>query len=119
MSLNVAFPFAIRAGKVTTVDAAAYVRQIIEIILFTEPGERVNRPDFGTGVDQLVFEPNGSPLNTAVTHLVQSALQRFSGGLFQLQRLDVAADGPTLSIVVDYVDRASGLQQTVRFERNR
>jgi uncharacterized protein len=119
MALNLAFPFAITAGKVATVDAAVHVRQIIELILFTEPGERVNRPDFGAGVDRLVFEPDGSPLNAAVTHLVQSALQRCSGGVFQLQRLDVTASGPTLSIIIEYLDLSSGARKTVQFERAR
>ena len=117
MSEYLAFPFSIRSGRAAAVDAATHVRQIIELVLFTEPGERVNRPDFGAGADRLVFEPDNDALAVAVKHLVQSALQRYSDGLFRLQSLDVAADGAALAITVVYVDTVTILPQTLVLER--
>jgi phage baseplate assembly protein W len=117
MTEYIAFPFAISAGDVATVDAATHVRQIIELVLFTEPGQRVNRPDFGAGADRLVFEPDNQALAVATKHLVQSGLQRYAGGLYQVRSLDVVSDGPVLSITVNYVELATNTPQSVVLER--
>jgi uncharacterized protein len=55
-----ALGFPLRAGPdrgVEVADLVAGVRAMLEQILFTMPGERVNRPTFGVGVQQYVFEP--------------------------------------------------------------
>lgn len=116
MTAYLAFPFSIRSGEAATVDLAEHVRQVIALILFTEPGERVNRPDFGAGVDRLVFEPTDQALAIAVKHLVQASLQRNAGGLFKLRSLDVVADGARLSVTVDYIDLATNLPQSLTLE---
>jgi len=111
-----AFPFSIRAGRAATVDADTHVRQIIELVLFTEPGERVNRPDFGAGADRLVFEPDNDALAVAVKHLVQGALQRAAAGLYQVRDLTVQADGATLTVNVTYVDILTNTPKTIALE---
>ena len=58
-------------------------------MLFTAPGERVNRPTFGSGVLRLVFEPGGAELATATQFLVQSALQQWLADVVEVQAVDV------------------------------
>ena len=53
------FPYHVDGtGRSATTGAADHVRDLIEQVLFTAPGERVMRPDFGSGLLALVFEPN-------------------------------------------------------------
>ena len=49
-----------------------HVRDLIEQVLFTTPGERVNRPTFGSGLLQLVFAPNSDALAAATEMTVQA-----------------------------------------------
>jgi len=114
-----AFPFGLRAGRAATVDAETHVRQVIEVVLFTQPGQRVNRPTFGAGADQLVFEPDNDALTTAVKHLVQAALQQAAQGLYQVRDLQVSAEGATLSVTVTYVDNLSPAPKSLTLERAR
>ena len=77
MSTNVAFPFRIdERGRTAQVDDARHVRELIEQVLFTSPGERVNRPTFGSGILQLVFAPSSDALAATVQASVLAALQR-------------------------------------------
>ena len=78
-------------GRTALVDDESYVRGLVEQVLFTRPGERVNRPDFGSGVDQLVFAPADDELAQATKALVHGALQRFLGDLLRVE--DVARRG--------------------------
>lgn len=55
-----AFPFRIGTDGAKTSTRARHVREQIEQVLFTNPKERVFRPDFGAGVRKLIFEPNAS-----------------------------------------------------------
>ena len=57
--MNIDFPFhSDSRGRTATTDDDDHIRDMIEQFLFTNPGERVNRPDFGSGLLQLVFAPN-------------------------------------------------------------
>ena len=85
---------------------AAYeedVRQAILIILRTNPGERVMRPDFGSGLHGLVFEPGGPELTGAVQFMVQSALARWLGNLIAVEEVEVDQDEGVLTVEVRYV----------------
>ena len=62
-----------------------HLRDLIEQVLFTSPGERVMRPDFGSGLLGLVFEPGGTELAATTQHLVQGALQRELGHLISVE----------------------------------
>ncbi|MCY7399450.1 MAG: GPW/gp25 family protein [Nocardioides sp.] len=85
-----------------------HVRDLIHQVLFTAPGERVNRPDFGCGVGQLVFMPNGDALATATQFLVQGALTRTLDHVIAVHSVDVVALDSTLTITVVFSDRRSG-----------
>ena len=94
-----------------------HLRDLVEQVLFTSPGERVNRPTFGCGLAQLVFSGNSAELATAIGFLVQGALQQWLGELLQVESVNAVADDATLSVTVTYVARRTGRRQTERFER--
>ena len=89
-------------GRTASATDEEYLRGLVEQVLFTRPGERVNRPDFGSGVDALVFAPVGDGPARATQALVQGALQRFLGDLLQVERVDVEAADSTLTVDVVY-----------------
>ena len=98
-------------------DDDAHIRDLIEQVLFTSPGERVNRPDFGSGLMQLVFQPNSVELAAATQFLVQGSLQHWLGDLIELDAVTVDAEDSTLSVTVQYVVRRSGARATAQFTR--
>ena len=90
-------------GRTGTADRDAHIRQLIEQVLFTAPGERVMRPDFGSGLLALVFEPNSSTLAATTQVLVQGALQQHLGHLIAVHAVDVRNDDGALRVDVSYV----------------
>jgi uncharacterized protein len=111
--MHVAHPFRVDGrGRTAAADDDEYLRQLVELVLFTRPGERVNRPDFGTGLAGLVFEPNGEELHTAVEYVVQGGLQRWLGDVIQVEDVTVAHDDGVLTVTVQYVT-LSRRQRTV------
>jgi len=94
-----------------------HVRDMIEQFLLTEPGERVNRPDFGAGLAQLVFAPNSPELAAALQFSVRAGLQRWLGDVIEVVELVVTAEDSTLTIEIKYRLRATGEERTDRFER--
>ena len=104
------FPFQIDAtGRTATADQVTYVKELIELVLFTAPGERVRRPDFGSGLHQLIFEGQREELATATQFLVSGALQRWLGDLIQVEEVTVTMADATLAVTVRYLLLASGL----------
>lgn len=85
-----------------------HIRDLIFQVLFTDPGERVNRPDFGCGIKQLVFMPNSDALATATQFLVQGALQRWLEAVIQVESVDVRAEEAELQVTVVYSKRSGG-----------
>lgn len=104
-------------GRTAAIDDDGHIRDMIEQLLFTNPGERVNRPDFGSGLMQMVFAPNSPELAAALQFTLQAALQRYLGDLIDMQTLDVSAQEATLSIVVHYIVRRTGRVRTDHFTR--
>lgn len=104
-SLNYNFPFKIDAktNKTSTTDYDSHIRQLIEVVLFTSPGERVNRPTFGSGLNQLIFAANSDELSTATQFLVQGALQQWLGHLIKVESVVVKNDDSKLNISIQYV----------------
>lgn len=104
-------------GRLATTGRDDHIRDLIEQVLFTSPGERVNRPDFGSGVLQLVFAGNSDELATATQFMVQGALQQWLGELIQLETVEVRSEDATLRITVRYVIRQTQERRVDRFER--
>ena len=85
--MNIAYPFHIDGrGRTADADNEEHIRQMIEQLLFTSPGERVNRPDFGTGLMQLIFAPNSPELAAATEFTVQGALRQWLGEVTKRKR---------------------------------
>src|ERR1700758_4951457 len=104
--MNIDYPFHFdQKGRTADTSYVDHIRDMIEQLLFTNPGERVNRPDFGSGVMQLVFAPNSPELAAALQFTVQAALQRWLGDLIEVQKLEVASEDSTLNITVQYAVR--------------
>jgi len=117
--MNIDFPFHFdQLGRTATTGYDDHVRDMIEQLLFTNPGERVNRPDFGSGLLQLVFAPNSPELAAALQFTIQASLQRWLGDVIDLQALEVTSEDSTLRIVVQYVVRKSGETRVETFERS-
>ena len=113
---QVDFPYRFDArGRTAATDEADHIRDLIEQVLFTSPGERVMRPDFGSGLLQLVFAPNSEVLAATTQVLVQSALQRWLGELILVEAVRVEAIDSTLRVTVQYVIRQSGARVTGTF----
>jgi Bacteriophage baseplate protein W len=112
------YPFTVdRLGRTATASRDDHVRDMIEQLLFTAPGERVNRPSFGCGILQLVFQPNGDAVAGATRMIVQGALQQWLGSVIEVGEVDVDVDDSTLRVTVRYVVRSSGEDRTETFER--
>ena len=105
-------------GHTATTDESDHVRDMIEQLILTAPGERVNRPDFGSGLLQLVFAPNSPELAATVQFTLQAALQRWLGDVISVSQLDVGAVDSTLRVDITYIVRDSGLEQSATFTRN-
>lgn len=90
-------------GRTAITGRDDHIRDLIEQVLFTAPGERVMRPDFGAGLLALVFEPNSTTLAATTQMLVHSALQLHLSHLIAVQAVDVVNDDATLRIDVSYV----------------
>src|ERR1700676_4897076 len=113
--MNIDFPFHFDAsGRTATADDDAHIREMIEQLLFTNPGERVNRPDFGSGLMQLVFAPNSPEISAALQFTLRGAIQRWVGDLIELQDLQVTSVDSTLTIDLQYLRRQTGRTQTAQ-----
>ena len=101
---EVDFPYHVDGrGRTAGTSEDDHLRDLIEQVLLTAPGERVMRPDFGAGLSRLVFEPNGPGLGAATRHLVEAALQRELGDRIAVQDLEVTQDEGVLSVSISYV----------------
>jgi hypothetical protein len=94
-----------------------HIRDMIEQVLFTAPGERVNRPTFGSGLLQLVFEPTGEALGATTQMAVQGALQQWLGELILVEAVQAESVDSTVRVTVQYVVRRTQQRQVARFQR--
>lgn len=116
-AVDIDFPFGIaRTGRTRLTGLDDHVRDMIEQVLFTSPGERVNRPDFGCGLLDLVFELNSPDLAAALQVTVQGALHRWLGDVIAVRSLAVEAEDSTLRIEIAYVLLATGVVRNETFD---
>jgi phage baseplate assembly protein W len=112
---TIGFPFAINdAGQVNASEEDDALRGKIIQVLFTVPGERVNHPDFGCGLFNLVFEPNNIILAAATEFTIGQALTRWLGDEILVSGVNVAAQDETMTVEVAYTRRKDLAQQAVR-----
>jgi phage baseplate assembly protein W len=116
--MNVDYPFHVDdRGRTAEASDEDHIRDMIEQVLFTAPGERVNRPTFGSGVMQLVFAPNSDALAAATQIQVQSALQQWLGDLIEVGEVQVTNNDSTLNVLIRYVLRSTQEQRVTQFQR--
>ncbi|MBK9014742.1 MAG: GPW/gp25 family protein [Saprospiraceae bacterium] len=92
-----------------------HIRNLIKQVLFTSPGERVNRPDFGSGLLQMVFQPNSSELATTTQFLVQGALNLWLSDRIEVHSVQVENEDAKLLVTVAYTVLKTGETQTAQF----
>jgi uncharacterized protein len=117
MQIDYLFHFDSR-GRSAAIGEDEHIRDMIEQVLFTSPGERVNRPTFGSGLLQLVFAPNSDVLATATQVAVQGALQQWLGDLIQVEAVQVTSVDSTLEVQVQYTVRRNQQRQVAQFRRS-
>jgi Bacteriophage baseplate protein W len=101
--VNLAFPYAFDpTGRTATTDDVTHIHDLIAQVLFTAPGERVMRPDFGSGLLALTFAPNSVEVGATVQFLIQAALQQWLGTLIAVDSVEVDGEDGQLSIGVTY-----------------
>ena len=116
MNLDYAFHFD-GSGRTAVTNDADHIRDMIEQILFTMPGERVNRPDFGSGIMQLVFAPNSPELAATTQFLVQGALQQWLGHRIVVERVEAESVDSLLQVTIAYFDRRTQQHGVATFAR--
>jgi phage baseplate assembly protein W len=116
--MNIAYPYSFDSrGRTATAKYADHVRDMIEQLIFTSPGERVNHPDFGSGLMQLIFAGNSPELAATVQFTLQASAQLWLGDVVQIQSLQVQAVDSTLTVDMSYLIRATNQEQTSIFSR--
>lgn len=117
--MHVDFPYHLDERLRTASSAdGAYIRDLIEQVLFTSPGERVNRPSFGSGLLQLVFAPNSDALAGATQMTVQAALQQWLSEFIRVEAVDVQNNDSRLEVRVQYVVLRSQQREVAEFSRS-
>jgi len=116
--IEIDYPYHFDGRKRTATTAYEdHIRDMIEQVLFTAPGERVNRPNFGSGLMQLVFAPNSDELAAATQFLVQGALQQWLGELIAVESVTVESEDSLLRVQVQYVIRRTEQRRVAMFAR--
>ena len=116
--MNLAYPYQLDdRGRTAQSSDDAHIREMIEQLLFTQPGERVNRPDFGSGVMQLVFAPNSPELAATTQFLVQGALQQWLSDWIAVEEVQAEAVEAELRLRIVYVNRRTQERVTAEIAR--
>ncbi len=117
-TIEIDFPFQIGGnGRTSITDEETHIQQLIEQILFTMPGERVNRPTFGSDVSKMLFAPNSAAAAPALQLAVQGALLQYLGDRIIVNSVDVESLDATLKVTIRYLVRATQENQVVELTR--
>ena len=118
--MGISYPYRINSRGKTSVTKSndEYIREAIEQTLFTMPGERVNRPGFGTGIMSYLFAPAGDETMMALKHMIQSDLQRHLLDLIQVVDVRAKSEDTTIKVTVEYVALDSWEKGVAHFEYN-
>jgi Bacteriophage baseplate protein W len=116
---NIDYPFHFDLlGRTADTTSADHIRDMIEQILLTGPGDRVNRPDFGAGLGRLVFEPTSPEVAAALQFTIRGSLERWLGDIIDAQSVEVTSQDSTLQVSIQYVVRLTGETRTDTFDRS-
>jgi phage baseplate assembly protein W len=121
MTMHIDYPYRLDArGRTAAADEDDYLRDLIEQVLFTTPGERVNRPTFGSGILRLVFAPANSEVAATAQLLVQASLREWLGELISVETVEVEIDPvreATVVVTLVYTVIRTQQRTTARFAR--
>lgn len=114
--MDIAYPYSIGVdGRTRIATYEQHVRDLIDQLLFTSPGERVNRPDFGAGLLKLVFEPGGEAMAATLQMAVQGALQQWLAAVILVESVAVSVVESTVTVTVRYIVRQTSQRVTTEF----
>lgn len=114
--MNINFPYQFDGqGRTQQASLDDYIKQLIEQVLFTSPGERVNLPDFGSGLLQLPFAPNSAEMAAATQFTVQAALQKWLGSYVKVQSVVASAQEAVLTVTVTYTPLSTEVSEVQTF----
>jgi phage baseplate assembly protein W len=117
--MNIDFPFHFDSrGQTAETTDDDHIRDMIEQYLLTNPGERVNRSDFGSGLLQLLFAPNSPELAAAIQLTIQAGLQQWLGDVIEVRSLEVTSQEATLRVNLQYLVRRTQEIRTATIERS-
>jgi phage baseplate assembly protein W len=116
VAYNVNFPYQFDGrGRTMQASLPDYITQLIEQVLFTSPGERVNLPDFGSGLLQLPFAPNSVEMAAATQFSVQAALQKWLSSYVKVLSVAASAQDEVLTVTVTYTPLTSDVTEVQTF----
>lgn len=114
------YPYGVSGvGIPNTTGPDDHLRDLILQVLFTNPGERVNLPEFGVGVQRLVFAPNSDARRTTAQFLINTNLQRWLGDQIDVQQVTVSSEPgeeETVTIEIVYVVNTTQQRQTLQVQ---
>jgi phage baseplate assembly protein W len=112
------FPYGVSgSGTPNTTTSDDHLRDLILQVLFTNPGERVNLPEFGVGVQRLVFAPNSETLRTSAQFLISTNLQRWLGERINVEQVNVSSEAGfehIVTIEIIYTLKATQQRQSIQ-----
>lgn len=116
---HIRFPLRIDGrGRTAAGSYDQHVEDLLQQLLFTNTGERVNRPTFGSGLLQMVFAPGSDEIAAATRFLVEGAVQQWLGDVLQVESVDARQEDSRLTVTVVYRVRQTQERQQVTFERS-
>ncbi len=113
---DVSFPLRIdNRGRMATAGYETHVREMLEQLLFTQPGERVNRPDFGTPISAAIFDRPTDELISSLEFQVSTSVQRFMGEVVSLENVSIDVVDDQIEIILTYTIIALNQSTEERF----
>jgi Bacteriophage baseplate protein W len=113
-TIEVAFPYGLdNRGRTATTSYDDHVEQMLELLLFTRPGERVNLPTFGCGLLDQVFAPNSPEIAAALNVTIAAAINLWLQGVLSVTSLNVSAEDNQLIVNIGYTVLATGSPTTL------
>jgi uncharacterized protein len=116
---SIRYPFSIDANAGRLAQEPLYVEhveQMIKQVLFTAPGERINRPDFGCGLRRMVFAPNSDASAQLLQVMVLQSLDKWLGSVIAVDSVKVVAKNETLEVHLAYLLKARGERRYLNLE---
>lgn len=116
---SIKYPIAVDQGLGTLAEEPDYEKHVVQLIkqvLFTSPGERINRPDFGCGLRRMIFAPNSDVTASLLQTTVYQALETWLSSVLSVERVSVEAREETLDVEIAYLLKARGQRRFLTLE---